>query len=392
MRVLSLEKKILLAFVAGGLLLLGAGWFVVSNGRAYLAAEEQADRLRDAERALLAVELSLHGAESGQRGYLLTGREDYLGPYERALDDIGRQMEEARTLLAEKPEALALFWNVDALVRRKLAELYHALELRREEGFDAALRVVNTDIGMVEMREIRARTQEIQKLLQAQVSAELARSAQRSSNTLLGALMSGIVFAGLALAAYLVIVWDLRERRQLAARVQEQANHDQLTQLPNRRFFEQWLGYSLAQARRDGAPLALLFLDLDGFKAVNDRHGHKAGDELLVEIARRLRQTVRESDMLARLGGDEFALLAPNAKDGRELAHVAQRLLQVLDDPGQPALSDQPIGASIGVALFPEDATDVQGLFAAADAAMYAAKRAGKNRIAFYTTAIAAAA
>ena len=392
MRVLSLEKKILLAFVAGGLLLLGAGWFVVSNGRAYLAAEEQADHLRDAERALLAVELSLHGAESGQRGYLLTGREDYLGPYERALDDIGRQMEEARTLLAEKPEALALFWNVDALVRRKLAELYHALELRREEGFDAALRVVNTDIGMVEMREIRARTQEIQKLLQAQVSAELARSAQRSSNTLLGALMSGIVFAGLALAAYLVIVWDLRERRQLAARVQEQANHDPLTQLPNRRFFEQWLGYSLAQARRDGAPLALLFLDLDGFKAVNDRHGHKAGDELLVEIARRLRQTVRESDILARLGGDEFALLAPNAKDGRELAHVAQRLLQVLDDPGQPALSDQPIGASIGVALFPEDATDVQGLFAAADAAMYAAKRAGKNRIAFYTTAIAAAA
>ena len=392
MRVLSLEKKILLAFVAGGLLLLGAGWFVVSNGRAYLAAEEQADHLRDAERALLAVELSLHGAESGQRGYLLTGREDYLGPYERALDDIGRQMEEARTLLAEKPEALALFWNVDALVRRKLAELYHALELRREEGFDAALRVVNTDIGMAEMREIRARTHEIQKLLQAQVSAELARSAQRSSNTLLGALMSGIVFAGLALAAYLVIVWDLRERRQLAARVQEQANHDPLTQLPNRRFFEQWLGYSLAQARRDGAPLALLFLDLDGFKAVNDRHGHKAGDELLVEIARRLRQTVRESDILARLGGDEFALLAPNAKDGRELAHVAQRLLQVLDDPGQPALSDQPIGASIGVALFPEDATDVQGLFAAADAAMYAAKRAGKNRIAFYATAIAAAA
>ena len=392
MRVLSLERKILLAFVAGGLLLLGAGWFVVSNGRAYLAAEEQADRLRDAERALLAVELSLHGAESGQRGYLLTGREDYLGPYERALDDIGRQMEEARTLLAEKPEALALFWNVDALVRRKLAELYHALELRREEGFDAALRVVNTDIGMAEMREIRARTHEIQKLLQAQVSAELARSAQRSSNTLLGALMSGIVFAGLALAAYLVIVWDLRERRQLAARVQEQANHDQLTQLPNRRFFEQWLGYSLAQARRDGAPLALLFLDLDGFKAVNDRHGHKAGDELLVEIARRLRQTVRESDMLARLGGDEFALLAPNAKDGRELAHVAQRLLQVLDDPRQPALSDQAIGASIGVALFPEDASDVQGLFAAADAAMYAAKRAGKNRIAFYATAIAAAA
>ena len=139
----------------------------------------------------------------------------------------------------------------------------------------------------------------------------------------------------------------------------------------------------MAQARRDGAPLALLFLDLDGFKAVNDRHGHKAGDELLVEIARRFRQTVRESDVLARLGDDEFALLAPNAKDGRELAHVAQRLLRTLDDPGQPALSDHSVSASIGVAFFPEDATDVQGLFAAADAT--------KNRSAFYATAVAAA-
>jgi len=111
-----------------------------------------------------------------------------------------------------------------------------------------------------------------------------------------------------------------------------------------------------------------------------------------VEIARRFRQTVRESDVLARLGGDEFALLVPNANDTRELAHVAQRLLQVLDDPAQPALSDHSVGASIGIAFFPEDATDVQGLSSAADAAMYAAKRAGKNRIAFYATAIAAAA
>jgi diguanylate cyclase (GGDEF)-like protein len=249
---------------------------------------------------------------------------------------------------------------------------------------------VNTDLGMVEMREIRARTQEIQKLLHAQVSAELARSAQRSSFTLVGALLSGIVVVGLAVAAYLVIVWDLRERRQLTARMQEQANHDQLTQLPNRRFFERWLGYSIAQARRDGTSLALLFLDLDGFKAVNDRHGHKAGDELLVEIARRFRRIVRESDVLARLGGDEFALLAPNAKDGRELAHVAQRLLRALDDPAQPALSDRSVGASIGIAFFPEDATDVEELFVAADAAMYAAKRTGKNRIAFHATAVAA--
>ncbi len=121
MRVLSLEKKILLAFVAGGLLLLGARWFAVESGRAYLAADAKADRLRDAERALLAVELSLRGVESGQRGYLLTGREDYLDPYARALDDVGGQIAEARELLAEQPEAMQLSWKMDSLLRFKLA-------------------------------------------------------------------------------------------------------------------------------------------------------------------------------------------------------------------------------------------------------------------------------
>ena len=106
----------------------------------------------------------------------------------------------------------------------------------------------------------------------------------------------------------------------------------------------------------------------------------------------RFRQTIRESDLLGRLGGDEFALMAPNAKDGHELAHLAQRLLHALSDPNRPALSDRQLGASIGIAFFPEDATDLQGLIAAADAAMYAAKRTGKNRIAFCATAIAAAA
>jgi diguanylate cyclase (GGDEF)-like protein len=392
MHLLSLEKKILLAFVAGGLLLLGAGWFAVESGRAYLAADGKADRLRDAERALLAVELSLRGAESGQRGYLLTGREDYLRPYERALDDIGGQIVEARELLAEQPEAMQLFWKMDSLLRFKLAALQHAIELRRDEGLEVSLRVFNTEDVAPEMREIRIQIAEIQKLLHAQVSAELARSTQRSSYTLVGVLLTAIVVAALSIAAYLLIAWDLRARRQLAARVEEQANHDPLTELPNRRFFEQWLAYSLAQARRDGTHLGLLFLDLDGFKAVNDRHGHNTGDAVLVEVARRFRQTVRESDLLGRLGGDEFALMAPNAKDGRELAHLAERLLHALSDPNRPALSDRQIGASIGIAFFPKDATELQGLIAAADAAMYGAKRAGKNRIAVYTAAIAAAA
>jgi len=379
---LSLERKILLAFVAGGLLLLAAGWFAVDSGRAYLGAEAEADRLRDAERAVLAVELSLRRAESGQRGYLLTGRQEYLRPYERAIEDLGAQMEETRELLADKPDAIALYWNVDKLVRLKLAEIQHTIEVRRSEGFEEALKIVNSDIGAVEMRDIRVNIEAIQRQLQARKAAELTRSAQRSSNTLLGMVFGGIVVALLSVAAYLVIAWELRERRQLAVRVEAQANQDALTHLPNRRFFVQWLGFNLAQAKRDGADLALMFIDLDGFKAVNDRYGHDAGDALLVQIARRFRATLRESDLLARVGGDEFALIAPNAKDGREMG---------LSDASAPKLAGEPVSASIGIAFYPDDAEDLQGLVAAADAAMYAAKRAGKNRFAFYATSDAAA-
>ena len=389
---LSLERKILLAFVAGGVLLLAAGWFAVDSGRAYLAAEAEADRLRDAERAVLAVELSLRRAESGQRGYLLTGRQEYLRPYERAIEDIGAQMQETRELLSDQPEAMALYWNVDKLVRLKLAEIQHTIEVRRSEGFDQALNIVNTDVGVVEMRDIRVSIEAIQRQLQARKAAELARSAQRSTNTLLGMIFGGLLVAVLSAAAYLVIAWELRERRQLAARVEAQANEDALTHLPNRRFFVQWLGFNLAQAKRDGGDLALMFIDLDGFKAVNDRYGHDAGDALLVQIARCFRATLRESDLLARVGGDEFALIAPNAKDGRELGQLAQRLLNALSDASAPKLAGEPVGASIGIAFYPDDAEDLQGLVAAADAAMYAAKRAGKNRFAFYATSDAAAA
>ena len=388
---LSLERKILLAFVAGGLLLLAAGWFAVDSGRAYLGAEAEADRLRDAERAVLAVELSLRRAESGQRGYLLTGRQEYLRPYERAIEDLGAQMEETRELLADKPDAIALYWNVDKLVRLKLAEIQHTIEVRRSEGFEEALKIVNSDIGAVEMRDIRVNIEAIQRQLQARKAAELTRSAQRSSNTLLGMVFGGIVVALLSVAAYLVIAWELRERRQLAVRVEAQANQDALTHLPNRRFFVQWLGFNLAQAKRDGADFALMFIDLDGFKAVNDRYGHDAGDALLVQIARRFRATLRESDLLARVGGDEFALIAPNAKDGREMGQLAQRLLNALSDASAPKLAGEPVSASIGIAFYPDDAEDLQGLVAAADAAMYAAKRAGKNRFAFYATSDAAA-
>jgi diguanylate cyclase (GGDEF)-like protein len=120
-----------------------------------------------------------------------------------------------------------------------------------------------------------------------------------------------------------------------------------------------------------------------GTTAVTDLHGGEAVDALLIEIARRFRAASREGDLFARLGATEFALATPDARDGRQLALLAQRLRDQLNETSQPPLADTPIGASIGIAFFPEDANDSAGIMAAANAAMYAARRAGRNHVAF---------
>ena len=221
-------------------------------------------------------------------------------------------------------------------------------------------------------------------------AATAAESARRDVERAHGiTLAAGTLVTAVTLGTILFVFMERGRRRRLAQKLEREANHDPLTMLPNRRFFLEWLGYTLAQARREGNEIALLYIDLDGFKAVNDRHGHRRGDAVLAAIAERLRATKREGDVLARIGGDEFALAAPNARDGRELAALGERLLATLGDSLQAKLADVPIGASIGIAFFPDDADDVPGLIAAADAAMYAAKRAGRNRVAFYATSAA---
>jgi diguanylate cyclase (GGDEF)-like protein len=195
------------------------------------------------------------------------------------------------------------------------------------------------------------------------------------------------LLAALAIAlysfAYAALRASLRERARLAARLQDESQHDALTGLPNRRFFAEWLSYAIAHARRARAHVGVLFVDISGCAAVGELHGATAVEALLVEIARRFRATSREGDVFARLGATEFALATPNADDGRQLATIAQRLRDTLNDPAQPPLSDTPIGTSIGIAFFPEDADDSAGIIAAANAAMYAARRAGRDHVAF---------
>lgn len=169
-----------------------------------------------------------------------------------------------------------------------------------------------------------------------------------------------------------------RQLDELSARHHDMAHlayHDPLTGLPNRRMFEQRLAQALAMAKRTGHLCALLFVDLDDFKAINDALGHAAGDTVLKAVAWTTRQTVRQSDTVARLAGDEFTVLCENLDTPEQAAQVAAKLEQALAQPLDLNGRVQPIRASVGFALFPRDAKDAGGLMAAADAAMYRAKQ-----------------
>ncbi|HKX44880.1 MAG TPA: GGDEF domain-containing protein, partial [Burkholderiaceae bacterium] len=159
------------------------------------------------------------------------------------------------------------------------------------------------------------------------------------------------------------------------------ASHDSLTGLHNRRLFLDRLDHALAHAKRTGGRLALLFIDLDNFKTINDELGHAAGDYVLRALAQRLKHVVREIDTVARIGGDEFIVLLDEVADIDGLSIVAQKVLDVLSRPVRRGEEDLVLGASIGVSCYPVDGESATELIAAADRAMYRAKSGGRMRV-----------
>jgi diguanylate cyclase (GGDEF)-like protein/PAS domain S-box-containing protein len=176
---------------------------------------------------------------------------------------------------------------------------------------------------------------------------------------------------------YFGLTTDITEHRLAEERIQRVAHHDDLTGLPNRLLFNDRLDQAISRAKRQSSRFALLYLDLDRFKPVNDSLGHTAGDELLQAVAARIRGQVRDSDTVARIGGDEFTVILPGTDKREEAETVRAKIIAAFATPFYLG-EDQhgvTIGASVGIAVYPEDAADADGLVKAADAAMYAAKQ-----------------
>lgn len=183
---------------------------------------------------------------------------------------------------------------------------------------------------------------------------------------------------------FLCLQQDVSEKKELEQKIEYLAYHDILTGLPNRTLFNDRMNQAITQAKRDQAEFSLLFVDLDGFKDVNDMHGHAAGDQLLQMVAERLRSCVREGDTVARLGGDEFIVLLRDVSDHAGLMNITQKIIERIADRYELGDAIANVTASIGISRYPRDAVLAEKLLTCADEAMYAAKHGGKNRYALW--------
>lgn len=189
-----------------------------------------------------------------------------------------------------------------------------------------------------------------------------------------------------------ILFSDIADQKLSEETLLRQTNYDPLTELPNRRLFLDRLKQEVKKVHREGLMLALLFIDLDRFKEVNDTLGHKLGDQLLVEAARRISASVRESDTAARLGGDEFAVILSEMADPSSVDRIVESILHTLIAPFQIGNEKIYLSASIGITLYPNDATRIDDLLKHADQALYVAKNAGRNCSSYFTTTLQQAA
>ncbi|WP_161974476.1 diguanylate cyclase domain-containing protein [Piscinibacter terrae] len=366
------------------LLTMAAAW---SLQRMTDAAQEQrhvsTQRLLVLEKTLN----SLHKAETAQRGYLITANARHLEGWEKSTQEARQYHATLVAMYAGDPTAAKLLESFGRWERLKLEDLEDSIQAQRDVGRDVAETLAHADNGRHYMVQINKIIGQLEAL-EADSNAALQKLVARRRAATYGAAL--VLFLVASVAS--VLVWRLlrREaaaRQALHERMAHDAFHDALTLLPNRRYLLEELERAVMRARRQHRLAALLFIDLDGFKRVNDSLGHEAGDALLQRVSERFARTVRQSDLLARLGGDEFAVVL-DADSRISAAALGERLIEAIRGPLIDGHADVLVSASIGIALFPEDAPDSSTLLARADQAMYLAKRLGKSRVASLPAAI----
>lgn len=380
------DRKILRPYLVVGALLIAAVTVFVYDARTIIDAEEAEE---DSSKILLLMGSFLNGLQQTQieqQRFLLTRDASQLQAYQREKVRSDNRISALRQLVSEGGPGESLLKRIDAITRTQaqyFSELDNILESSSKQGESASARREESRPAQVYLQQIQlllADTERDITEFRQEINEHVGFSVQRASISIM--VVSVLLIAILALG-YRNTSRAFATNRRLTEQLAHEAMHDPLTLLPNRRFFNDWLGKSVAMAQRNDFSIAVLFIDLDGFKQVNDRFGHDAGDQVLRVTAERFRRFMRGSEVLARLGGDEFAILVSQAPSDEALSTFAKRIIDAMAEPISIGSEVARVGVSIGIAVLPRDAQTVEALIRASDAAMYQAKAGGKNQYCF---------
>lgn len=329
---------------------------------------------------------AITNAESGQRGYLLTGHTLFLDALEQGQAEAMKAISLLEHDLDTSSAARPLLANIKQLVQQKFNAMDKSVQVQMHAGEYAPHLSLSRDRGRELMKLIDGQLAQVdeQLLIKRQWFEQAIRNRILASVTV--AILLSIVIISVLVFSYrstTLLLEQVMENQAVAKQLSHQADHDLLTSLPNRRSVNVYLESTYEMARIGSKQFAVFFMDLDGFKRVNDAYGHDVGDALLIEVANMFKRVLRQSDFLARQGGDEFVLVVSNYLHRLELTQLAQRLIHLFAQPVIVRGIPLEIGVSIGIAEYPHHGKNVKQLLHVADKAMYDSKKNGKNRFSF---------
>jgi diguanylate cyclase (GGDEF)-like protein len=379
----AIPKRIIVGFgVAFAILAVNA----LVDYRSFVTLTDATDSVQDGLQTrdlLKGIRSAVAASETGQRNYILTENKDHLESSLDLLKSARMSLNELLEAVNRDPQEVDKARQLQSLLAARVAQFEGALEPLAHKKKGAALQVLTSAEGrqiLERADEVFAQFNESQGALFERRIRELQQSARFALVTFYIATFCGLVLLGLL---YYLVYRDIAERRRAEEKLRVVATHDPLTALPNRTLLHERLSHALAKAQHYDRHLAVLFVDLDRFKNINDTLGHEAGDLLLQMAAQRMGDCLRGTDTMARQGGDEFVVLMDELTDAGPAAGVSQRILDAMGKPFNVDGQEVHLTASIGISVFPEDG---RALLKNADIAMYCAKEKGRNNYQFYST------
>jgi diguanylate cyclase (GGDEF)-like protein len=379
----AIPKRIIVGFgVAFAILAVNA----LVDYRSFVTLTDATDSVQDGLQTrdlLKGIRSAVAASETGQRNYILTENKDHLESSLDLLKSARMSLNELLEAVNRDPQEVDKARQLQSLLAARVAQFEGALEPLAHKKKGAALQVLTSAEGrqiLERADEVFAQFNESQGALFERRIRELQQSARFALVTFYIATFCGLVLLGLL---YYLVYRDIAERRRAEEKLRVVATHDPLTALPNRTLLHERLSHALAKAQHYDRHLAVLFVDLDRFKNINDTLGHEAGDLLLQMAAQRMGDCLRGTDTMARQGGDEFVVLMDELTDAGPAAGVSQRILDAMGNPFNVDGQEVHLTASIGISVFPEDG---RALLKNADIAMYCAKEKGRNNYQFYST------